>query len=71
MTLKLGMITTDTVDAGRLAGWWAEQTGARVSETNGGWYVVLAGSELPTLLAFQKVDDPTPGKKQAEVPLGS
>jgi predicted enzyme related to lactoylglutathione lyase len=69
MTLRLGMVTIDTTDAEWLAGWWAEQTGARVTETNNGWYVVLAGGALPMLLAFQKVDDPTPGKNKVHLDL--
>ena len=63
------MVTIDTTDAERLGGWWAEQTGSRVTETNNGWYVVLAGGALPLLLAFQKVDDPTPGKNKLHLDL--
>ncbi len=63
------MVTIDTTDAERLAGWWADQLGAKVTETNGGWYVVLAGGGLPALLSFQKVDDPTPGKNKLHLDL--
>jgi predicted enzyme related to lactoylglutathione lyase len=63
------MVTIDTTDAERLGGWWAEQTGARITETNNGWYVVLAGGGLPALLSFQKVDDPTPGKNKLHLDL--
>jgi predicted enzyme related to lactoylglutathione lyase len=69
MTLRLGMLTIDTADAERLADWWAAQTGARITETNNGWYVVLAGGSLPLLLSFQKVDDPTPGKNKLHLDL--
>jgi predicted enzyme related to lactoylglutathione lyase len=69
MTLKLGMITVDTTDAERLAGWWSARLDARVTETHGGWYVVLAGGGLPALLSFQKVDDPTPGKNKLHLDL--
>jgi predicted enzyme related to lactoylglutathione lyase len=69
MALRLGMVTIDTTDAERLAGWWADQLGAHVTETHGGWYVVLAGGGLPALLAFQKVDDPTPGKNKLHLDL--
>jgi predicted enzyme related to lactoylglutathione lyase len=68
MTLKLGMVTIDTTDAEALAGWWAEQTGARITETHNGYYVVLGGS-LPVLVSFQKVDDPTPGKNKVHLDL--
>ena len=69
MTLRLGMVTIDTTDAERLAGWWAARLGAAVTETNGGWYVVLSGGGLPALLSFQKVDDPTSGKNKLHLDL--
>jgi predicted enzyme related to lactoylglutathione lyase len=69
MTLTLGMITMDTTDAMSLAAWWAEQTGATVGETNDGYYVLVSGGGLPALLAFQKVDDPTPGKNRIHLDL--
>ena len=69
MTLSLGMITIDTTDATGLAGWWAEQTGSRVVQNYGGGYVILAGGGLPAGLAFQQVDDPTPGKNKVHLDL--
>ncbi|HYH34220.1 MAG TPA: VOC family protein [Nocardioides sp.] len=71
MTLDLGMITIDTTDAESLAGWWATQTGATVTETNGGWFVMVRGGSLPVQLAFQKVEDPTPGKNRVHLDLTS
>ena len=70
MTLTLGMITTDTTDATALADSWAEQTGGEVLETNDGWFVTV---QLPggPLLAFQRVDDPTPGKNRLHLDLGA
>ena len=69
MTLSLGMVTTDTTDAAALATWWAEQTGAEITETNDGWFVILRGGSLPVQLAFQKVEDPTPGKNRLHLDL--
>jgi predicted enzyme related to lactoylglutathione lyase len=69
MTMRLGMITIDTTDALALGGWWAEQTGATVGETNDGFYVMVSGGGLPGLLSFQKVDDPTPGKNRIHLDL--
>ena len=69
MTMKLGMITIDTADAMKLGGWWAEQLGATVGETNDGYYVMVSGGGLPGLLSFQKVDDPTPGKNRCHAVL--
>ena len=71
MTLSLGMITIDTTDATRLAGWWAEQTGSRVVQDYGGGHLILAGGGLPALLAFQQVDDPTPGKNKVHLDLSA
>lgn len=69
MTLTLGMVTMDTNDAESLSQWWAEQTGAEITQTNDGWFVVLKGGTLPVLLAFQKVGDPTPGKNRIHLDL--
>ncbi|WP_256842916.1 VOC family protein [Ornithinimicrobium cryptoxanthini] len=69
MTLTLGMITTDTTDAEALAGWWAEQTGAQIAETNDGWFVIVRGGTLPVWMAFQKVDGVTPGKNRLHLDL--
>lgn len=69
MTLTLGMVTFDTSDAESLSQWWATQTGAEITQTNDGWFVVLKGGALPVLLAFQKVDDPTPGKNRVHLDL--
>jgi len=71
MTLSLRMVTFDTTDADSLAEWWAEQTGGEVVERNDGWYVIVAGGSLPVHLAFQKVEDPTPGKNRVHLDLVS
>jgi predicted enzyme related to lactoylglutathione lyase len=71
MTLTLGMITVDTTDAESLGRWWAEQTGAEVVQTNDGWFVVLRGGGLPVMLAFQKVEQPTPGKNKLHLDLAA
>ena len=69
MTLSLGMITIDTTDATRLSAWWAEQTGSRVAQDHDGGYLILAGGGLPSMLASQKVHDPTPGKNRVHLDL--
>jgi hypothetical protein len=65
------MITTDTLDPEPLATWWAEQTGASITENYGGEFVILTGGTLPFRLAFQKVPDPTPGKNKVHVDFGA
>lgn len=69
MTLTLGMITMDSLDPGPLARWWAEQTGGEIVEENEGWFYVVALAGAPYRLAFQKTDDPTPGKNRIHMDL--
>ena len=69
MSLSIGMITVNTLDAETLATWWAAQLGAETLATNDGWYVVLGGDDIPVRLAFQKVDDPTPGRNKLHLDL--
>ncbi len=71
MALTLGMVTVDTQDARELARWWAEQTGGELDDPYDGWFVTLKGGGLPVMLAFQKVDDPTPGKNKVHLDLTS
>ncbi|MBD8061889.1 VOC family protein [Oceanitalea stevensii] len=69
MAMTLSMVTFDTTDADSLATWWAEQTGGEVVERNDGWFVMVTGGTLPVLLAFQKIEDPTPGKNRIHLDL--
>ena len=69
MTLTLAMVTIDTTDADAIAAWWAQQTGAEVVERNDGWFVIIAGGALPVQLAFQRVEEPTPGKNRVHLDL--
>jgi DNA-binding MarR family transcriptional regulator len=71
MALTLGMVTVDTQDARELARWWADQTGGELDDPYDGWFVTLKGGGLPVMLAFQKVDDPTPGKNRVHLDLTS
>ncbi len=67
MTLTLGMITCDSLDPVKLAAWWADQVGGEVADPYDGEYLLLSGG--PVMLAFQKVDDPTPGKNRLHLDL--
>lgn len=71
MSLSIGMVTVNTLDAETLANWWATQLGAETLATNDGWYVMLGGEGMPVRLAFQKVDDPTPGRNKIHLDLVS
>lgn len=67
--LKIAMVTIDTADALALSAWWRDALEAAVVEDNDGWFVILALGEDGPLLAFQKVDDPTPGKNRIHLDL--
>ena len=69
MTLTLGMITVDSADPGPLAAWWAEQIGGRIENDNEGWFYMVGAPGAPFKLAFQKVEDPTPGKNRIHLDL--
>ncbi|MFD1825374.1 MULTISPECIES: VOC family protein [Mumia] len=69
MTLSVGMVTVDSLDALALGRWWAEQVGGEVVQENEGWFVVVAVPGAPVQLAFQKVERPTPGKNKMHLDL--
>ena len=69
MTIGIASITFDSLDPVALAGWWAERFGAAITANVDGFFVLVAGGSLPTQLAFQKVDDPTPGKNKLHLDI--
>lgn len=69
MSISIAMITMDTTDASRLGTWWAGVLDGTVVEENGGWFVVVSLGERRPLMAFQQVDDPTPGKNRLHLDL--
>ncbi|WP_072687057.1 VOC family protein [Rhodococcus marinonascens] len=69
MALTLGMITFDTTDPKPLAAWWAKHTAGTVEEENDGWFCIVGLPKSPQKLAFQKIDDPTPGKNRIHLDL--
>ena len=66
MTLNLEMVTVDTSDPAKLAGWWAEQFGGTTRELIPGEFVAVTRQAGPQL-GFQKVPDPTPGKNRVHL----
>ncbi|RPA20112.1 VOC family protein [Gordonia sp. OPL2] len=68
MSLSVAMITVDTTDPVPLATWWAAQTDGSVVAENDGFFVVVTMAS-GTVLSFQKVDDPTPGKNRIHLDL--
>lgn len=71
MALTVGMITFDTRDAVALAAWWAQQLGGTVHDESDGWFVIVTDVRGVGQVAFQRVEDPTPGKNRVHLDLGS
>ncbi|WP_185994300.1 VOC family protein [Nocardioides campestrisoli] len=67
MTLRLGMVNFDALDPAPLARWWADQVGGEVADPYDGSFLLVTGG--PVTLAFQQVDDPTPGKNKIHLDL--
>jgi len=67
MAVDIASITFDSADPEPLARWWADRFGAEIIANMDGFFVLVAGGSLPTQLAFQKVDDPTPGKNKVHL----
>lgn len=71
MALSVLSITVDSTDPIALAQWWADRLGAEITATNDGWFVTVQGGAAPGQLAFQKVDEVTPGKNSWHLDLGT
>jgi hypothetical protein len=67
MTVSIASITFDSDNPEPLARWWAERFGAEIIANMDGFFLLVAGGSLPTQLAFQKVEDPTPGKNKVHL----
>jgi predicted enzyme related to lactoylglutathione lyase len=66
MALKVENITFDCSDPDTLAQWWAQAVGGDVNAVAPGEFVILAQPDGAGL-AFQRVDDPTPGKNRVHI----
>ena len=69
MAPSIASITFDSTDPAPLAEWWAARFGAEITANMDGFFVIVAGGSLPTQLAFQKVEDPTPGKNKVHLDI--
>jgi predicted enzyme related to lactoylglutathione lyase len=70
MTIAMVNITFDSTDPEKLADWWARAVGGQVNTVAPGFFVTVTGPNGPGL-AFQKVDDPTPGKNRVHIDFGA
>ena len=66
MALKTENITFDTTDPEGLAAWWARALDGEVTPIAPPFFVVVSRPEGPGL-AFQQVEDPTPGKNKVHL----
>ena len=66
MALSVENITFDSTDPDRLAEWWARAVDGTVNALAPGFFVTVDSPRRPGL-AFQKVDDPTPGKNRVHI----
>jgi predicted enzyme related to lactoylglutathione lyase len=66
MPLKVESITFDSTDPDKLADWWASVTDGTTNVVAPGFFVIVNAPRGPQL-AFQKVDDPTPGKNKVHI----
>lgn len=66
MALNTENITFDTTDPEKLAAWWARALDGQINPIAPPFFITVTRSEGPGL-AFQKVDDPTPGKVRVHV----
>lgn len=69
MAVSIASITFDSTDPEPLARWWAERFGAEIIANMDGFFLLVAGGTLPTQLAFQKVEQPTPGKNKVHIDI--
>lgn len=70
MALSVENITFDSTDPDRLAEWWARAVDGTINALAPGFFVTVTRQGGPGL-AFQKVDDPTPGKNRVHVDFSS
>src|SRR4029077_169418 len=70
MSLSVVNITFDSTDPDKLAHWWARAVDGTVNPLAPGFFVTVTRPGGPGL-AFQKVDDPTPGKNKVHIDFTS
>jgi predicted enzyme related to lactoylglutathione lyase len=66
MALRTENITFDSTDPEKLADWWARALDGQVNPVAPPFFITVSRTEGPGL-AFQKVDDPTPGKNRLHI----
>jgi predicted enzyme related to lactoylglutathione lyase len=70
MALNVETIAFDCADPDTLADWWAKAVEGTASPVAPGIFVLVTRPKGPNL-AFQQVDDPTPGKNRVHIDFTS
>lgn len=70
MALTLEHATFNSSDAAALARWWGDVLGGEVVDEHGGWFLTLRFGGALTL-AFQQVEEPTPGPRRVHLDFAS
>lgn len=71
MTLEMGMVNVDALDPDALGRWWCDRLDARVLFHEPGESLILHSPTAGVALAFQRADEPTPGRNRLHLDLQS
>lgn len=67
MALSIAMITVDSADPVPLAQWWVHQLDGTVVAQHGEDFIVVETGRGGPRVAFQRVEEPTPGKNRIHI----
>ncbi|MGH3611305.1 MAG: VOC family protein [Pseudonocardia sp.] len=67
MTMILGMVTIDCADPRRLAEFWIDALGMKISADYGGEYLILEPPGGGLMLGLQRVPEPRAGKNRVHL----
>ncbi len=68
--IRIAMVTVDSRDPRALAQWWRQVLGGELADGSNGDFVIL-DTESGARVAFQRVDEPTPGKNRLHLDLAT
>ena len=66
---RMGSVAADCADVSRMAAFWTEALGYRVSGSGRGWTYLVDPKRRKPGLFLQQVPDPTPGKNRWHLDL--
>ncbi|HET9139975.1 VOC family protein [Actinophytocola sp.] len=71
MSIQLGGVTIDCADPRKLAVFWAEAIGGKISDEFGGEFVFIGTGEDRPYIGLQRVPEPRVGKNRVHVDFGA